>query len=83
MDWNSGPWQLGGTLLNVGSSPDGGVLLPAYQLLNLNARYRVARQWQIEARLQNALDESYQPVKDYQGSDRIFWLGLRFDGRWL
>jgi vitamin B12 transporter len=83
VDWNSGPWQLGGTLLNVGSSPDGGVLLPAYQLLNLNARYRVARQWQIEARLQNALDESYQPVKDYQGSDRIFWLGLRFDGRWL
>jgi len=83
VDWNAGPWQLGGTLLNVGSRPDGGVLLPAYQLLNLNARYRVARQWQIEARVQNALDETYQPVKDYQGSGRVFWLGLRFDGRGL
>ncbi len=83
VDWNSGPWQLGGTLLNVGSRPDAGVLLPAYQLLNLNARYRVAGQWQIEARVQNALDEAYQPVKDYQGSPRIFWLGLRYDGRGL
>ncbi len=83
VDWNHGPWQLGGTLLNVGSRPDAGVLLPAYQLLNLNARYRVAGQWQIEARLQNALDEAYQPVKDYQGSPRIFWLGLRYDGRGL
>ena len=83
VDWNQGPWQLGGTLLNVGSRPDGGVLLPAYQLLNLNARYRVARQWQIEARLQNALDEVYQPVRDYQGNARLFWLGLRFDGRGL
>ncbi len=83
VDYNDGPWQLGGTLLNVGSRPDGGTQLPAYQLLNLNARYRVAAMWQLEARLQNALDESYQPVKDYQGSTRMFWIGLRFDGRGL
>jgi vitamin B12 transporter len=83
VDWNLGPWQLGGTLLNVGSRPDAGVLLPAYQLLNLNARYRLAERWQLEARLQNALDEAYQPVADYQGSGRMFWLGLRFDGQGL
>jgi vitamin B12 transporter len=83
VDWNDGPWQLGGTVLNVGARPDGGVQLPAYQLLNLNARYRVARQWQIETRLQNALDKAYEPVKDYQGGSRVFWLGLRYDGRGL
>ena len=30
VDWNEGPWQLGGTVLRVSSRPDAGVLLPAY-----------------------------------------------------
>jgi vitamin B12 transporter len=83
VDWNSGPWQLGATLLNVGSRPEAGTTLPAYQLLNLNARWRFERHWQVEARLNNAADEDYQPVKDYQGVGRQFWLGLRYDGRGL
>jgi vitamin B12 transporter len=83
VDWNSGPWQLGATLLNVGSRPDAGVLLPSYALLNLNARYRVAPNWQLEARVQNAADKDYEPVHDYQGVRRQFWLGLRYDGRGL
>lgn len=83
VDWNDGPWQLGGTLLNVGSRPDAGVLLPAYQLLNLNARWRVERDWQLEARLLNALAKDYEPVHDYQGAGRQFWIGLRYDGRGL
>jgi vitamin B12 transporter len=83
VDWNEGPWMLGGTYLIVGSRPDAGVLLPAYQLLNLNARYRVMQSWQIEARLQNALDKDYEPVNDYQGMRRQFWIGLRYDGRGL
>lgn len=83
VDWNSGPWQLGGTLLNVGSRPEAGTTLPAYQLLNLNARWRFDRHWQVEARLNNAAGEDYQPVKDYQGVGRQFWIGLRYDGRGL
>jgi vitamin B12 transporter len=83
LDWNEGPWQLGGTLLNVGSRPDAGAQLPAYQLLNLNARWRFERAWQLEARLQNALGQDYEPVRDYQGAGRQFWVGLRYDGRGL
>jgi vitamin B12 transporter len=83
VDWNSGPWQLGGTLLNVGARPDGGVTLPSYQLLNLSARWRVERDWQLEARLQNATDQAYEPVRDYQGAPRQFWVGVRYDGRGL
>jgi len=83
VDWNSGPWQLGATLLNVGSRPDAGVLLPSYALLNLNARYRVSPNWQLEARAQNAADKDYEPVHDYQGIGRQFWIGLRYDGRGL
>jgi len=83
VDWNEGPWQLGGTVLRVGSRPDGGVLLPAYALLNLNARWRFERSWQLEARLQNAFDEDFQPARDYQDVGRQVWIGLRYDGRGL
>jgi vitamin B12 transporter len=83
VDWNEGPWQLGGTVLRVSTRPDAGVLLPAYALLNLNARWRFERFWQVEARLQNAFDQDYQPARDYQDVGRQFWVGLRFDGRGL
>ena len=83
VDWNEGPWQLGGTVLRVSTRPDAGVLLPAYALLNLNARYRFERDWQVEARLQNAFDKDYQPARDYQDVGRQFWVGLRYDGRGL
>lgn len=83
VDYNAGPWQLGGTALRVSQRPDAGVLLPAYTLLNLNARWRFERFWQIEARLQNAFDKDYQPARDYQDVGRQFWLGLRYDGKGL
>lgn len=83
VDWNEGPWQLGATALRVSQRPDAGVMLPAYALLNLNARWRFERFWQIEARLQNAFDKDYQPARDYQDVGRQFWLGLRYDGKGL
>ena len=83
VDWNEGPWQLGGTVLRVSQRPDGGELLSAYALLNLNARWRFERFWQIEARLQNATDRDYQPARDYQDVGRQFWVGLRYDGKGL
>ena len=83
VDYNQGPWQLGGTVLRVSQRPDAGVLLPAYSLFNLNARWRFERFWQVEARLQNAFDKDYQPARDYQDVGRQFWLGLRYDGRGL
>lgn len=83
VDWNEGPWQLGGTVLRVSQRPDGGALLSAYALLNLNARWRFERFWQLEARLQNATGRDYQPARDYQDVGRQFWLGLRYDGKGL
>jgi len=83
VDWNEGPWQLGGTVLRVSQRPDGGALLSAYALLNLNARWRFERFWQLEARLQNATDRDYQPARDYQDVGRQVWIGLRYDGKGL
>lgn len=83
VDYNQGPWQLGGTVLRVSQRPDAGVLLPAYALLNLNARWRFERFWQVEARLQNAFDKDFPPALDYQDVGRQFWIGLRYDGKGL
>ena len=83
VDYNVGPWQLGGTVLRVSQRPDVGGQLAAYALLNLNARWRFERFWQVEARLQNATDRDYQPARDYQDVGRQFWLGLRYDGKGL
>ena len=52
-------------------------------MLNLNARWRFERFWQVEARLQNATDRDYEPARDYQDVGRQFWIGLRYDGRGL
>lgn len=81
--WSPGAWQFGASLISVGSRPDAGVTLPSYQLLNLNVHYRVATRWQVEARLLNVADKAYEPVRDYQGLGRQFWLGLRYDGAGL
>ena len=70
-------------MLKVGARPDGGVLLPAYQLVDRKARWRFERVWQLEARLQNALDKDYEPTRDYQSVGRQFWIGLRYEGRGL
>jgi vitamin B12 transporter len=80
LDWAEAAWSAGGALLGVGARPEGGAQLAAYQLLDLYARYRVARQWRIEARLLNALDKSYEPARDYQAPGRQAWIGLRYDG---
>jgi vitamin B12 transporter len=67
----------------VGARWDGGSRLGAYELLDLSARWRFAPQWQAQARLLNALDRRYEPLKDYGALGRQFWLGVRFDSQGL
>ena len=38
-----------------------------------------ATRWKLEAKLLNALDRDIEPVRDYQGLGRQFWLGVRVD----
>ncbi len=78
-----GPWSVGATVLNIGARPDGGITLASETTLDLRARWRLTRQWQIEASVLNATDRDVQPVRDYQGLGRQVWLGLRYDGAGL
>ena len=82
-DYRTGAWTFGGSLLDIGSRPDGGVVLGGYVLVNLNATWHFMPQWRVEASLLNALDHRVEPVRDYRGLGRQAWIGLRFDGKGL
>jgi len=79
VDWESGAWRLDASVLAVGARPEAGQRLGAYETLDLQARYRFAPRWQVEARLLNALDRRYQPALDYQSVGRQAWIGVRYD----
>ncbi len=83
VDWTHGPLALGATLFDVGSRPDFGGELAAYQTLDLQARYRFAPQWRAEAKLLNATNRRFEPAHDYQSLGRQLWLGVRYDGAGL
>ena len=82
-NYDLGAWRFGGSLLFVGSRPDGGVVLGGYGTLDLQASWRFQPQWRLEAKLLNALDHRIEPVLDYQGLGRQAWIGVRFDGTGL
>ena len=78
-DYGVGAWSFGAALLAVGRRPEGTATLAAYETLDLRARWRFAPQWQIEAKLLNATDRSFEPARDYQSPGRQAWIGVRFD----
>jgi len=69
---------LGASALFVGSRPDNGVVLGGYGILDLRLAWRPRAEWQVEARLANALDRTVEPVRDYRGLGRQGWLGVRY-----
>ncbi|WP_456412231.1 TonB-dependent receptor domain-containing protein [Thiolapillus sp.] len=75
-----GDWSFGGDLLYSGERKDfGGITLDSYTLVNLNASYRLNRNWQIFAKLENAFDEDYQLAYGYNTQGRAGFLGIRFN----
>jgi vitamin B12 transporter len=82
-DYRTGAWSFGGSVLDIGARPDGGVVLGGYALVNLNATWRFMKQWRLEASLLNALDHRVEPVRDYRGLGRQAWIGVRYDSKGL
>ena len=79
-EWTGGPWSTSADLLHVGARPEGGTQLPAYLTADIQARYRVAPKWRLEARVLNVFDRRYEAVRDYPALGRQAWLGIRYDG---
>ena len=55
--------------------------LGGYTLVNLYASTRIARQWDLLARIDNLGDKSYQLASGYATPPRTFFIGLRWTGR--
>jgi len=64
----------------VGERPDGGKRLAAETTLDLNAGWRFAKAWSLNAKVLNATDRDLEPARDYQGLGRQAWLTLRYEG---
>ena len=78
-DYLADRWSTGATLTRVGSRPDGNVRLGSYAVVDLRADWKLDTRWKLEAKLLNALDRDIEPVREYQGLGRQFWLGVRVD----
>ena len=76
--WSRGDWKTGIAVLNVGARPDAGVQLGSYALVDLQAFWRFAPRWQAEAKLTNAFDRRYEPLRDYNAPGRQAWIGVRY-----
>lgn len=79
-DYRIDTWTFGATLVTLGNRPDGGKRLGGYSTLDLQARWRFASQWQLEAKVLNVGDRDVEPARDYRALGRQAWIGLRYSG---
>lgn len=81
-----GAWLLGADVNFAGRRPDQDFstspatakTLDAYWLANLTARYRLNREWSLNGRIQNLLDERYQTAYGYNSLPRSVYVGINW-----
>ena len=81
---HAGAWDAGAEWQYSGARQDGDintfapVTLPAYQLLNLTARYQIEKDLSVFARIDNLLNRDYMLVHGYNTLGRTLFAGLRY-----
>ena len=73
-----GAWQVGGDVGFTGARPDGSAQLGAYALVNLTARYRLAKSVEVYGRVENVFDRDYQTATGYNQPSRGLFAGVRW-----
>jgi vitamin B12 transporter len=74
-----GVWNAGAELRHSGVRQDsGGITLPSYQLLNLNAGYKVNMHLNILARVDNLFNRNYSEAYSYNTLGRTLFVGLQY-----
>jgi vitamin B12 transporter len=77
-------WSVGGEVRYSGVRQDtdqvtsGSVTLPSYTVLNLTARYRIDKNLDVSAQLQNLFDRDYSEVYGYNTLGRTLFVGLNY-----
>ncbi len=77
--WHGQGWRLNGELVAQGRRIDSdGAELGGYALLNLDAAWALARDWELFVRASNIADRSYQSASGYASPPRQLLVGVRF-----
>jgi vitamin B12 transporter len=80
-DYRMGDWSFGGSLLHVGSRFDDAANtrpLGAYTTLDVYADWQLARDWSVQAKLNNLTDKQYETATGYNQAGRSFFVTLRW-----
>jgi vitamin B12 transporter len=76
-----GAHRLGVSILGSGDREDfGGIRLESYVIANLTAQFALGRNWQLNARVENVADESYETAAGFRMQERSGYLELKY--RW-
>lgn len=77
---NLGDYRLGLSVLANGDREDFATTLPGYVLANLTGQMTIGSHWQLNARIENILDTSYETAAQYRMQGRSAFLDLKY--RW-
>ena len=80
-DYRVGAWTFGGTVLSMGKRfDDAGNTKPlaGYTTLDLHAEYVLARDWALQAKLNNVSDRAYETAQGYNQPGRQLFVTLRY-----
>ncbi len=83
-DRRVGAWRYGGSLLHVGQRFEdvaNSRSLAPYSTLDLFADWQVAKDWSLQAKLNNLTDRQYETAYGYNQPGRAFYLTLRWQPR--
>lgn len=73
---------LGAELIYAGERNDiGAVALDDYVLFNLRGTLRLSEQWRLEGRVENLLDDNYEPAFGFNGQGRSLFMNLTWQSQ--
>ncbi|GAB3766873.1 TonB-dependent vitamin B12 receptor [Ramlibacter monticola] len=80
-DWTQGAWTFGGKVLAAGERFDDAAnanRLAGYATIDLYADWQLARDWSLQAKVNNLADREYETALGYNQAGRAFYLTLRW-----
>jgi vitamin B12 transporter len=80
-DYTMGAWRFGGSVIHVGDRFDDAantMPLPAYTTADIYADWQFARDFSVQAKLNNVTDRSYETAFGFNQAGRSFYLTLRW-----
>lgn len=80
-DWSQGAWTYGGNFLAAGQRYDDAAnttRLGGYATVDLYANWQVARDWSVQAKVNNLADRVYETAAGYNQPGRAFYVTLRW-----